>query len=70
MIVVKVQLSQMPYHTSYLAYDEARSVVAQGDVTKHILRAMGKHEKRFFYAMYDGQTLALGKPTTRQDYEW
>ena len=70
MIVVKVQLSQMPYHTSYLVYDEARSIMEQRPITKDILSAMGKHEKRFFNAMYDGQTIALGKPTTRQDYEW
>ena len=68
--VVKVQLSQVPYHETYLATNRDGTLLFQAAITPELLDAMNGCEKGYFLATLHDTVLHLEEAAPRQGYSW
>jgi hypothetical protein len=67
-MIVKIQLSQFPYHEMFLAYDKSRKFEAQGNVDSNVLAAMKGKEKAYFECTVENGHFEIGEQV--QDQDW
>lgn len=66
--IVKMQLSQFPYHENVLVYNEDRSVEYESPATEEIIDMMDGEEKAFFNAKVENQEIVIGDLAPWQDW--
>ena len=66
--IVKVQLSLVTSHDQRqcLVYNQKRNLLQEFPASPKILKAMGKHDKRYFNASFDKGELTINEPTKEQ----
>jgi len=69
-MIVKVQisLSHTKDFTQMLVYNEDKSILYEGDLTRRVEKLMGDSVKRFFYAKLKGTEVVLDRKAPWQEW--